>query len=249
MRTSAFIGSWLFAGVLQVAHAAHPLITDDAGTQDTGNHQIEVNTDRYNAHATKSHTRIGEFTYAYGVHDNLDAFASLPFTLTSPKGANDAVIGLKWRFFESNQISLALKPEAWLTSGNVNRGLGNGRTGAAVTFIGAYDAAPWQLLANIAMEFPRYALVADREAKRTALWRTSIAALCAIDARWKLVADTGISRNADRAGSQHPAFMLAGVVYSPNPQLDLDAGIRVNRRCSPCDEGRRQFGVGATWRF
>ena len=59
-------------------YAAHPLISEDNGTQGTSGNQIEVNSD----FSTKSsiNSRTAAFTYTYGVTDTLDIFFNTPNT-------------------------------------------------------------------------------------------------------------------------------------------------------------------------
>jgi hypothetical protein len=240
--------AFVWCGLLPAVHAAHPLVTDDTGTQDKGNSQIEVNADWTRQNGAT--TRTGTFTYSYGVLDNVDAFINLPATFTSPAGLNDASIGLKWRWMEAGPASFGLKSELLLPTGKQDRGLGNGRSSLALMLISSYDAAPWAFHANVGMTFNRYALQADRDANRNTLWRASMATSYAFNQQWKLVADTGIARNTDRTGSDHPAYLLTGAIYSPTKDLDIDFGVRYGIGCDQCPNGLdRQFGTGLTWRF
>lgn len=230
-------------------YAAHPLVTDDTGTQDQGNSQLEANTDRIRANDS-SRTNSAALTYSYGVLKNLDLFINTPLTLSAPSGINDVSLGAKWRFYENGPASLALKPELLLPSGNADKGLGNGRASAALTLIGTYDAAPWAWHANLAINLNHYRLQADQDANRSVLWRASLAATHALNEQWKLVFDTGIARNRDSSSRLTPAYVLGGVIYSPAPSLDLDAGIRYGLGCRSCGaELDRQIGFGLTWRF
>jgi long-subunit fatty acid transport protein len=64
------------------------------------------------------------------------------------------------------------------------------------------------------------------------------------------VLDTGIARNPDKLNDALPSYMLAGVIYSPNKNLDLNAGYMHGFGCNSCAaQVERQFGVGLTWRF
>jgi hypothetical protein len=232
----------------QSVYAAHPLITDDTGTQGKGNSQIEISTEWQKQGGAGS--PAGEFAYDYGLSENLDGFFNVPVSLSSPRGLMDVSLGVKWRFFERGESSLALKPELLLATGNPNRDLGNGRTSMAVTLIGSHETAPWAYHANIGVAMNRYQLETDRNSNRNTIWRTSFALTYAVNDQWMLVGDTGIEQDMIRNRNDHPAFLLAGFIYSPSKNLDLDAGIKTTVSCGQCRTGREhQLRAGLTWNF
>jgi hypothetical protein len=102
--------------VVEAAFAAHPLVTDDTGTQGTGNNQLEINTDRGRDDGVSSQSAA--LTYTYGLRDALDVFVTVPASTTSPSGISDASIGAKWRFMESEKTSLGLKSELFFPTGD-----------------------------------------------------------------------------------------------------------------------------------
>lgn len=230
--------------LMHAAFAAHPLVSDDTSTQDAGNQQFEANTDWYTKQGVSSH--VADFTYSYGALPNLDVFADLPLTASSPRGINDGALGLKWRYYERGATSFAIKPAIVVATGNQNRALGTGRTGAAVTLIGTYDASSWLLVGDVGMDMKRYALSADRQSNRGNLWRASVAVTYIVNAQWRVVTDIGIARNPDVNSSINPAFLVAGVVYSSGKDVDLDVGLRfgLNRA-----EVSHQAGAGVTLHF
>jgi hypothetical protein len=228
----------------QTVHAAHPLVTDDTGTQGQGNHQIEVNTDRMRFE--RVYSSAGGFTYTYGLRETLDVFIDMPYTFTAPRGVNDVVLGAKWRFWEHDQLSLALAPEILLPTGDEHEELGNGRTGYALATLATYEAAPWTFHANIGTAINRYSLSEMADSNHRITWHTSAAVAYAVNDRWQIVADAGIERNPDKESTRHPAFIITGFIYSPNPQLDLDLGIRAGLGA---EKGARQWGAGLTFRF
>jgi hypothetical protein len=243
-----FLAAAIYWSMAQSVYAAHPLVTDDTGTQGKGNNQIELNTDWLRQSGAGSGS--GGFTYSYGVIGNLDGFVNVPASLSSPRGFNDASLGVKWRFIEEGASSLAFKPELLLATGNSDRGLGNGRTSMALTMIGSHEAAPWAFHANINATLNRYELQTDRVANRSTIWRTSFAVTYSVGEQWTLVADTGIAQDSNKDIKDRPAFLLVGFIYSPSKDLDLDVGIKTTVSCGQCQNGReRQIGSGLTWRF
>lgn len=226
------------------AHAAHPLVTDDTGTQGQGNHQLELNTDRAREAGVSSQSAA--VTYTYGLRDALDVFITLPGATTSPSGIGDVSAGAKWRFHESGESTLGLKSEFFFPIGDENRGLGTGRMRAGFTLLASQQVAGWTFLGNAGISLNRYALPSDRDQYRRLAWRVSAAAMHEIADQWKAVADTGVARNDTRGERTHPAFLLLGLIYSPTDKLDIDAGWKAGLNSA---EVHRQVGAGLTFRF
>lgn len=227
---------------------AHPLVTEDIGVQGTGKRQVELNTDWLRQVHDTQH--VGAFAYTYGANDNTDLIVTLPFALSSPSGMNDLSLGAKWRFFEAGPIGTALRTDLSLPAGNETRGLGIGYPALALTLVGSVETGPWQLHANAAVTLNRYRMESERDTRRNLVWRASAAVLYALNDKWQLALDSGVSQDVMAARGSLPTHLLAGVLYSPRPNIDLDAGVRFNRHCGDCGhEGKRQFGTGLTWRF
>lgn len=150
--------------------AAHPYVTDDTGTQGTGKWQTELMAEHdRNArtadpgggavHQVRKVTLFNP-VLTYGVLDTLDIAAGVSHLrqrttedavgTQSAEGTGDSTLELKWRFYEANGLSLALKPGLVLPTGDENRGLGTGRLSWGVNFILTREAKPWVLLAEVA---------------------------------------------------------------------------------------------------
>jgi hypothetical protein len=69
----------LFTGTAYASFAAHKLVTGDTGTQDAGNHQLEINTN-WNIHS---------------VRESLGVFINAGYSLSSPMRAMDGPFGMK----------------------------------------------------------------------------------------------------------------------------------------------------------
>lgn len=118
------------------AYAAHPLITDDTGTQGKGKFQIEVNAEHANDNGN-TETALGA-TLSAGVLDNVDIVIGAPYVFLSEKddtghrsyedGISDLSLALKWRLYENEGLSFALKPGVTLATGDVDKGLGDGKS-------------------------------------------------------------------------------------------------------------------------
>jgi hypothetical protein len=245
IKKLALVTPLLMYAAMQTAMAAHPLITDDAGTQGTGNHQLEVNGDRATERDDSSQT-VGSVAYTYGLTPTLDLFAEQPFTVSAPRGINDTSLGLKWRFFEKDNTSIALKSSLSMANANEDKDFGSGRSNLSATLIVSHESGPWGLHYNVGLETNRFKSDDEQGANRRMLWKTSAAATYALTPEVKAVADIGIGRNSDIVGEQNPAYALTGVIYSPHKNLDLDAGMKFGLNNA---EAKRQFGAGVTVRF
>ena len=243
MRTSLFcLGSLLLLGLAQPARSAHPLVSDDTSTQGRGNYQAELNSD-WPRFAGKT-VHVGAFTFSRGETDALDLYGTLPASLSSPSGIGDLSIGAKWRFWQNQQTSLAFKPELYLATGNVDKGLGRGSPTLALTLIESHIVGRWGFDSNIGITANRDPTSDDNH--HPIVWRASGALTYTPSPRWTLAADTGIARNPDKAGKTNPAFILAGAIYRPRGNVDIDIGIKAGLTSA---EVHRQAGAGLTVRF
>jgi hypothetical protein len=258
-------GSW--AAVLAVSvivsamtgresFAAHPLITDDTGTQGKGKFQIEAtgtwNTDRenQNGEGMREISSLAVLVFTAGVSKTLDLVVEVPYAwietkeagqVTKNDGILDTVVAAKWRFYEKEMISLAVKPIMLLPTGNEDKGLGTGKIGYGAAIISTADIEPWAFDLNFA-----YFNLENKVDGRTNIWFGSLATRFKVAEAWTLVGEVGATRNSDKADSSHPAFTQVGLIYSPLENLDLSAGLLMGLNDAEVDEAVR-FGV--TFRF
>jgi len=227
---AVFCGALLLAGA---ARAAHPLITDDAGTMGTGNTLVEFNAqyDRNNYEGIKERSHELEAALTYGVSENVDLVVSAPYISWSSRsdadgkdsgnGIGDTSLDVKWRFYGKDDLSLALKPGLSLPTGNDDKGLGAGRTTWQFFFIGTREVEPWAFHLNLG--YIRNNNTAD---ERENLWHASLAGEVALGEKLRLVANIGAERSPDKEASTHPAFLLGGLIYSLTDFCDLDFGVK-----------------------
>lgn len=239
------------------AFGAHPLITDDTGTQGRGKTQIELTGqyDRDNEDGVKTRDWEAKVTVSYGLFDPLDVILEVPYDWKMTKDAagtmrNDGVadmsIAAKWRFFECQGLSFALKPSVTLPTGDENKGLGNGRASYGITSITTYANDPWAFHINVGFMHNDYKRPIDRDANRSEIWNASLAAEVQVMKRVRLVGDVGLERNSDVTSNTPPAFSLVGAIYSLTEAIDLDVGIKWGLTGPEPDVS---FLTGLTFRF
>lgn len=161
-------------------------------------------------------------------------------------GISDLSLEAKWRFFEKDRLSFALKPGITLPTGDENKGLGNGRVSYSLMFITTKDIKPWAFHLNLGHTRNEYKLQSDKEANRKDIWHTSLAAEVEIAKDLKVVGNIGMERNPDKASNTHPAFIIGGLIYSISENFDIDFGIK-----GGLNKPETDYSVlaGITWRF
>jgi hypothetical protein len=260
MIRKRFAKGLILAVVLFMAYpcwAAHPLITDDTGTQGKGKFQLEL-TGQYDSDKDDSEgvsvkasgTEVAA-TLSYGIVDNIDLVLSLPYlwgkekeedvTVYDDDGIGDATLEVKWRLFEKDGFSLALKPGISIPTGDDDKGLGTGKVGGHLFLIASQELGAWAFHGNLG--YIRNENDAD-ELKD--IWHASLAATYEVIKDLKLVTNVGIERNPDDEADDDPAFVIGGVIYSINENFDVDLGVKCGLTDSEADTSAL---AGVAFRF
>lgn len=232
--------------------SAHPLITDDTGTQGEGSFQLEVNGEFSRNHDSKTTEELFQLgtIISFGIKDPLDLVLAIPYQhlRTKDKGFKDTQAGisdlsleLKWRFLEEDGWSFALKPGVTLPTGDEEKGLGSGRASPTFFFIMTKELKPWSFYVNLG-----YIRNENRLGERTDLWHASLACEWEVIEGFKLVANVGSERNPERTSTIPPAFILGGLIYSLTDSLDLDVGLKGGLTNTESDYS---ILAGLAWRF
>ena len=250
--------------------AAHPFLTDDTGTQGAGNWQLELQAERGTLDRTanvggvpvQQESRVTVFTpvLTYGVIENLDVALGLNrakqrttdngVVVEDSNGTADSTVDIKWRFYESGALSLALKPSFLLPTGDENRGLGTGKASWGVSFIATYETKPWAFHGNVAYSDVRYQLPQDAADNRSDLWRVSAGAAWSVRDDLRLVGEAGARTNSANNDAYLPdktgQFAMLGLIYSPTDKMDFDVGVRKRLNNGEVDT---VILLGATFRW
>ena len=237
--------------------AAHPLITDDTGTQGKGKFQLELNGqydwDKDNSEDVSVRSTGGQALamLSYGIAENVDLILGLPYlwgkaeaneiTLYDEKGIGDAMLETKWRLFEKDGFSMALKPGISFPTGNDDKGLGTGKLGGHIFLIGSKELGSWAFHANLG--YIRNENDAD---ERKDIWHASLAATWEVVKNLKLAADIGVERNTEEESSNNPAFLIGGIIYSITENFDVDLGVKYGLTEPEADISAM---TGVTFRF
>jgi hypothetical protein len=239
-----------------LAWAALPLITDDTGTQGPGRFQLEAAgnwlSDRENEgdEGARTISSFATVVFTAGIDETLDLMVGVPYVWTETReagmaikdnGFSDTVIEAKWRFYDEQKFSLAIKPGILIPTGDADKSLGTGHVGYSAVLISTMDAEPWAFDVNLG-----YLYHENRTAERFDLWRGSLGSRYEMFERWKIVGEIGASRNTDSADSSDPVFAQIGLIYSPRDYLDLSAGYLFGLNNAAVDQSVR---AGVTVRF
>ncbi len=244
---------FVFLCVPGVAWATHPLVTDDTGTQGTGNVQLEVN-GQYDHDKAGGATATGEqaaATLTYGLTEHIDVAVGIPYawlkeetgqSISRENGFSDATMDIKVRLWEKDGLSFAIKPGLSLPTGDEDRGLGAGKIGSHFYMIGLQEIGPWSFLANLGYIRNE----SDSDDCEKDIWHVSFATMYAVGEHWKLAGNVVAERNTDKSSDNNPVSGIIGGIYSPSKNIDLDVGIKKGLTDSATDWS---LLMGTTWRF
>jgi len=232
----------VFAGV---AHAAHPLQTEDTGTQGVGNIEIENGLSWSRTGGAKT------FNYqpqvSYGLTPALDLIVQPSWQRNrdddgaTVRGLGDTDLDAKWRFFGDAPLSFAVRAGVTLATSQNGLGFPRGKFGTHAVLVATYDAAPFTAHANIGLtQNP------GGTGERARVGRISGALTWAANEQLTLVLDAGAASNPDPAKSSWPGTLLVGAFYTLQPGLDVDFGYQSSVGNSA---KTNQWLVGLTYRF
>jgi len=229
------------------AHAAHPLITEDTGTQGKGRWQLEINAEdsRDRSDGLPARALQAAATLTYGAIDEVDLQITLPYLRqksggTTAHGRLDTALDVKWRFYEDGALTFGLKPGVTLATGREDQGRGTGRSTWGSLLIFSYDRETWALHSHAGYRRNRNSV-----GQRESLGHLSAAVWLKPTPKLKVVLDASLDSNPGPSTNDLVRQAVVGIIYSATPDFDLDAGIR-RANAAGID---RAFLVGATLRW
>jgi hypothetical protein len=242
----------LFCLATVPAFAAIPLITDDTGTQGKGKFQVELFGEYGHDEEERVTSKNSDLssTLTYGLSDSIDLVFSVPYqawreddsdSAVKGDGIGDLAMEAKWRFFESEGLSCALKPGFTIPTGDEDKGLGAGRTTYYLYLIASREIETRAFHINLA-----YIRNENKADERKDIWHASVAATVDVMKDLKLVGDFGGETNPDRSSNTPPIYILGGFIYSPSENFDIGLGIKGGLTNSETDIAVRG---GITFRF
>jgi hypothetical protein len=265
-RSAALATSVFLLSPSALVWAAHPFITDDAGTQGAGNWQLELMAQQSRHDATanavqqKGRQTLLNPVLTHGLFETVDVALGLNYTrnrvsengltVDNASGLSDTTLELKWRFYDAGGWSFAVKPGISLPTGEGNGGFSFGRASWGVNLIADYEVKPWAAFANLAYFRPRFERAEAAADFRDDLWRVSAGVTYEVRERLWLAGELGVRTNEARNDPFFPGrraqYAMVGLIYSPAEKIDLDIGLRKGLNRAETDT---VFLVGATFRW
>ncbi len=221
----------------EAAFSKDMLITNDTGTQGKRKLLIEVNSEfafdkeTVDGVSTKQTGVELESIFSYGIREDVDLIFAFPYiwhkvkedrTVTQKEnGISDVSAELKWRFYEKDSISFALKPGISLPVGDEEKGLGTGKATYNVFLITTKEVKPATFHLNLA-----YFRNENKVEERKDIWYASFAAEVAVAENVRLIGNIGLQTNPDKTSNSYPAFFIGGINYSLTNTFDINLGLK-----------------------
>ena len=237
-KLAAGLFSFCLAAAID-AQAAQPLITDDTRTQGFGRWQLELEGTEGDERVTgRDHERF-DGILSYGLGESADLELGLPWHRQGEDGVGDALLALKWRFFERNALSFALKPGFTVPTGDEQDGHGTGRVTWNVRGIVSY--APGALAAHGHLGYRRNE---NKLGQRESIDEFA-AALTYQVGSVRFVGE--LTRETNPVpGGRSVRYTTVGAIWELARDFHLDAGWRQGHAGAPLDEA---LLLGATMRW
>lgn len=260
--------------------AFEPLNTDDAGTVPKGLNQVEQYFFTTASHGGGSANTVdiitpGEeyfgtqgakafpFTYTRGVADNVELSLGSTY-FAAPRGGfspvSNKVIAMKWRFAESNEWGLAVKPSITLPGSPQQQvaGLDLALPNYGINLIASryWDAVELHLNAMYSKSLynTNYQIGTGVTENRTNIWFFSMAPVWRIANQLRLALDMGLTTNPPSAEQYLSNYALVAAIISVSDSLDIGisymksaANMGIIMSNSGINASRSE--IGFTWRF
>jgi hypothetical protein len=227
------------------AFAAHPLQTEDTGTQGASNVEIENGLSRARFDATTLTTYQPQLSV--GLATTVDAIVqpSLVWLHAPPaasvSGLGDTNVDAKWRFWGSDPWSFAIRAGIAAPTSEHGLGLRHGEVSEHALLVATWDDTPTTVHANVG--FTRLPHAAGT---RETVAHLSAALMQALNEHVILTVDGELDQDPDPARHAWPGSLLAGAIWTARPGLDLDVGYQRSIDARPVN---RQWMAGLTYRF
>ena len=235
----------LLAFGVPAAFAAHPLQTEDTGTQGAANVEIENGLARARFDAVTLTTYQPQVSV--GLATTVDAIVQPSVVwLHAPgqpatSGLGDTNVDAKWRFWGSDPGSFAIRAGVAAPTSQHGLGQAHGQVSEHALLVATWDDAPTTVHANLGLtRVPR------APGTRETTLHLSAAVMQALNERVILTVDCELDQDPDPARRAWPGSLLAGAIWTARPGLDLDVGYQ---RSIDARTVNRQWMAGLTYRF
>jgi hypothetical protein len=108
--------------------------------------------------------------------------------------------------------------------------LGTGKLAGQIFFIVTQEVEPFAFHVNLG-----YIRNENNAGEHNDIWHASLAGTWEVVKNLQLVANIGIKRNSDSDANDDPSFLIGGIIYSINDNLDIDCGVKVGLNDADAD--------------
>jgi hypothetical protein len=205
------------------AFAGHPKLTEDTGTQGTGNLELELGYDW--SHLDENRSFQFQPQLSVGATPTVDlivqgSWYSDQSAAGTERGLGDTNVDAKWRFYGSAPWSLAVRAGASVPTAYDDLGLHHISPHGMLVATG--DFTPFTIDANFG-----YARLPADVSQREDLYHISTAVTVESGQRLFFVLETSLDTNPLRtAGRSFAATGQLATIYTVHPGLDVDVGFR-----------------------
>ena len=240
----------LFTLACAAARAAHPLISEDTGTQGRGKFELELGA-QWGREGGSSVSELDP-QLSYGARDDLDLivrpslfrFAGTAIETAGGRGgAGPVALDVKWRIAAHEAWSVGTR--AGFDTPSVTRALVPRTPGWHALAMLTYQDGPLMATGNVAyVRLPAHD--ATGAPVRRDVLRFSSALVRDVTDDLRLLVDVAIRQSADPAEGRWPAMAVLGAIVRIPAGFDVDAGYQARlNRAAPA--GLWQLGATFRW--
>jgi len=246
VRIRSLITVLTLATVAPASFAAHPLQTEDTGTQGTGNLEIENGLSRMRSASTTQ--TVYQPQLSLGLATSLDAIVQPAYVWQHMpqergSGLGDTNVDAKWRFWDSHPLSFAIRGGVALATNQRGFGLSHGKSSEHVLLALTWDRSPTTVHVDAGTTIvPR----AAASPARRVMNGVSAAVMQQVDEHLVLTVDASFGQSPNPHKASWPGTVLAGAIWTVRPGLDLDVGWQRSVDDTPV---ARTWLAGLTVRF
>lgn len=223
-----FLSSLLLAAVCLPASAFHPLIGEDTAFLGKDVRQAELAFEHaVSREGADVYANTGSAEFSYGLFDKVDILLSAPWQGWNSQGVSESGLGdvaleTKFPVGEKAGWTFALKPGFSLPAGDESKSLGAGKGGVWLYGIAGRTVGRMQYYFNAG-----YVLNRNSVNEEENIFKVSAAAAFEVIPKVMVSGDLAAESNPDRETSTPPVSAVLGLIWSPCPNLDLDAGLKL----------------------
>lgn len=232
-------------------YAVNPIISHKAETYGHGNFTLDVDYsyeyERDNGTGALSRTNEVDSVLAYGLNERFDIIFEVPFEYIrvdnnkNYTGLNDISLEAKWKFYEGEELQLAIYPELTFPTADHKRGVGNGRMTYAVTLIATAGVDP--LAVHLSVQYKQNE---NKTGARIYLWSVNMSPEIKLNKTISLQGNIGAENSSDRNSNKIHVNLAGGFSYAVTESLTITPVIKTVLNTSERDI---TFVLGTSWKF